>query len=134
MIGLECEERIKKMIKYIKWLFVCIFFIAPIFEVASYDDGEDDEIFIDEKREQKNEERQKKNQMEIWIKKLNSIKKRGKEAAILALTTKILNQDPDNVDALSVLGVHYMRREKKPISENYFYKSFKKTSKKFLFA
>ena len=128
MIGLECEEKIKKMIKYIKWLFVCILFVAPVYEVASYDE-EDDEIFIDEKKEQKNEERQKKNQMRIWVKKLNSIKKKGKEIAILALTTKILNQDPNNIDALSSLGVHYMRREKNQLAKIIFTRALKKHPK-----
>ena len=71
----------------------------------------------------------KKNQMKQWLQQLDSLKRSRKEAPILSLTTKILNKDPNNIQALNTLGAFYLKSGKIQLAKIIFTRALKKHPK-----
>ncbi len=106
------------------------------FVFAEYDDDEDliiedgdDSFSKDRQNRNLNRFRQKKQNMKQWLKQLESLKRSRKEAPILALTTKILNQDPSNIQALNSLGTFYLQSGKIQLAKIIFTRALKKHPK-----
>ena len=138
------REYIMKIIFILRWSKVlaflsCVSFLSSFvlffpshFVFAEYDDDED--LIIEEKSEDRqnmklDRSRQKKQHMKQWLKQLESLKRSRKEAPILALTTKILNQDPSNIQALNVLGTFYLQSGKIQLAKIIFTRALKKHPK-----
>ena len=69
---------------------------------------------------------QKKQQLKKWLKQLESLKRTRKESTILNLVSKILNQDPNNIHALSALGAFYLQSGKLPLAKIIWTRALKK--------
>ena len=116
----------------IKSLLIFLFFIPSGFLFAEFLDDEDvvEGSSREDSREEENRIRQKKQQMKQWLKQLDSLKKNNKkEEPLLALTSKILNEDPDNIQALNTLGVFYLRGGKVSLAKIIFTRALKKHPK-----
>ena len=72
---------------------------------------------------------QKKQQLQQWLKQLSSLKRTRKEKPLLNLVSKILNQDPNNVQALNALGAFYLQSGKLPLARIIFTRALKKHPK-----
>lgn len=106
-----------------------LFLSAPV-TFAEYEDEDfidDDESFSENKKVDRT--RQKKNQIGRWLKQLESLKRSRKEAPILSLTTKILNKDPNNIQALNTLGAFYLQSGKIQLAKIIFTRALKKHPK-----
>ena len=103
--------------------FFLLFVPLPI-AFAEYEDEYEDEDIDEDNRAHR-----KKNQMKQWLKRLESLKKSRKEAPILSLTTKILNQDPNNAQALNTLGTFYLQSGKIQLAKIIFTRALKKHPK-----
>ncbi len=119
----------------IKSLLIFLFFVYSGFLFAEFIDEddiiEDDAIEERSQRDNKREAQQrashKKHQMKQWLKQLDSLKEGNKkEDILLALTSKILNEDPDNLQALNTLGVFYLNTGKTPLAKIVFTRALKK--------
>ena len=123
----------------IKSFLIFLFFVPSGFLFAEFIDEDEDIIandaVIEEKskgddRKEANRIRQKKRQMKQWLKQLDSLKRSNKkENALLALTSKILNEDPDNIQALNTLGAFYLQGGKMPLAKIIFTRALKKHPK-----
>ncbi|MDE0119215.1 MAG: tetratricopeptide repeat protein [Bdellovibrionales bacterium] len=118
----------------IKNLLIFLFFVYSGFPFAEFIDeddiDEDEAIEESSQRDNEREERRashKKQQMKEWLKQLDSLKKSNKkEDVLLALTSKILNEDPDNIQALNTLGVFYLNTGKIPLAKIIFTRALTK--------
>ncbi len=120
----------KRIFKFI--LCFSIFFILPFVFAELMDADEDvmiEESGRNEMKEEENYVRQKRLQMKQWLQQLESMKKSKKEGALVALVSKILNQDPDNVQALNTLGVFYLESGKTQLAKIIFTRALKKHPK-----
>jgi len=80
-------------------------------------------------REEAQRARQTKLQMNKWLKQLDSLKGSRKEAPLLNVISRILNVDPDNVQALNTLGVFYLQSGKEQLAKIIFTRALKKHPK-----
>ena len=125
-------------------LFFCfvMLFTLPLVPVFAALEDEDEDILIegksdsgddllqeDAKEEENRRIRTKKLQMQQWLKTLNSLKRSKKEAPLLAIISKILNQDSDNIQALSALGVFYLQSGKIQLAKIIFTRALQKHPK-----
>ena len=128
MIGLEYKEKImKKKVQYTFFCFLILFLLSPVF--AEFEDTDEDLIMESDFDAEKSHARQGKNKMKQWLKRLDSLKGSKKEASLLALTTQILNIDPDNIQALNTLGVFYLQSGKIQLAKIIFTRALKKHPK-----
>ena len=126
------DNQIKKLVFY--FLIFFLFSWAPAF--AEFEDVDEDFVIEEGDREDKDSdrekvsrERQKRTQMQKWLKQLEALKGSKKEASFLALTTKILNQEPDNIQALNTLGAFYLQRGNTQLAKIIFTRALKKHPK-----
>ena len=115
---------------------VVLFFYSP----AVFGEYGDEDMILEEdesdgddasryKSDAANHAVRKKDQMRKWLKQLESLKRSRKEAPILSLASKILNQDPNNVQALNVLGAFYLQSGKIQLAKIIFTRALKKHPK-----
>ena len=121
----------KKQIKKITFWFFVFFLCSLVSAFAEFEDADEDLIMDEEwsrgnKEDKEKRERQKKTQLQQWLKQLAALKGNKKEAPVLALTTKILNKDPDNAQALNALGAFYLQSGKTQLAQIIFTRALKK--------
>lgn len=63
--------------------------------------------------------------LKIWIKTLDSLKRSKKETPIVQVVSKILNKDPNNINALNVLGAFYLQNKKIKLAKIIFTRALK---------
>jgi len=97
-------------------------------EGASNEDASNRQYNKDQQTK-KDRERQLELQMRQWLQELETVKMKKKESSILALTTKILNVDPDNIHALSALGTFYLESGQTQMAKIIFSRLLKKYPK-----
>ena len=83
----------------------------------------------DPKAQAEKRARQKKQQLGQWLKQLESLKRTKKEGPIVRLVSRILNQDPENVQALNALGAFYLQSGKLPLAKIILTRALKKHPK-----
>ena len=116
-------------------ILIFLLFFYSSFLLADFIDEEDmidgdviEENKGDKKRKKPSDDSQQ--QMKQWLKQLESLKKGNrKESALLAITSKILNVDPNNIQALNTLGVFYLNTGKTPLAKIIFTRALKKHPK-----
>ena len=122
--------------KLIMLFCVLAVFLLPIYSVFAEDYDEED--IIEEEQEykgkdhasrKKKHQKRTKDQMKQWLKQLESLKNTREEASLLQITRQILSQDPDNIQALSTLGVFYLQNEKMALAKIIFRRALKKHPK-----
>ena len=126
------ETVMKKWIGKIIFCFFVFFLCSLIPVFAEFEDAEEDLIMEDERDGgdiKEKRDRQKRTQVEQWLKQLEALKGSKKEASFLAIATKILNKDPDNVQALNILGVFYLQNGKTQLAKIIFTRALKKHPK-----
>ena len=124
MIGLEANV----MIKILFLLLLGFFSLSSLTE--EYVDEED--IIEEKDRESlgpgpvdegdlaKKRAQQREKQLQKWMKQLESLKRKGRERDLLNVVSKILNQEPNNIQALNALGAFYLQSGKIPLAKIIF--------------
>lgn len=124
----------EKKAKHAGFCFLIVFILFSLNSVfAEFEDADEDLIMEEELNSgldvKQGRARHNKVQMKQWLKQLDSLKRSKKEAPILALTTKILNKDPDNIQALNALGTFYLQSGKVQLAKIIFTRALKKHPK-----
>ena len=116
---------------------LCFFVVQPGFAEEDYDDEEDmiaegsarEELSEDGRDEEEKLLRIQRQKMKQWLKRLESLKRSKSEATLLQVVSQILNQDPNNIQALNTLGVFYLQRGKTSLAKIIFTRALKKHPK-----
>ena len=114
-------------------LLLCVLCFLPVFFAESQ--WVDEDLAVEHEGEQSEEEeaeqqaRQKKQRLQQWLKRLESLKRTKKEPALLDIVSKILNEDPDNAQALNTLGAFYLQNGKTFMAKIVFTRALKKHPK-----
>ncbi len=119
------------MIKIFFLLLPAFFSLSALTEeyVDEEDIIEERALRPDEGEVAKRRAQQRKQQLQKWMKQLESLKRKGKERPLLNVVSKILNREPDNAQALNALGAFYLQSGKIPLAKIIFTRALKKHPK-----
>ncbi len=117
-------------------LFLCVLLcFSPVFLVKAEWVDEEEDIAVEnqeeksEAEEAKHQARQKRQRLRQWLKQLEAFKRSKKERVLVDLVSKILNEDPDNIQALNTLGAFYLQNGKTLMAKIIFTRALKKHPK-----